>query len=74
MNLIERLPIDPCPLLAARVRPAALAMRMRLCAADLVPGGLVCIEQGSTRRLWVVQSVTEGAGDGCVELSLIPRP
>ncbi len=50
------------------------AMTIRLVAADVRRGRLVSIDTGNDCRLWVVDQVTEGAGDGCVELTLIASP
>lgn len=52
----------------------ARTLTVRLSVADLTCGGVISIKQGTAHRLWVVDHVMEGAGDGCMELTLRPQP
>jgi len=68
----------------ARLRPVAPHRRtvsmtsrpliLRLNATGLQVGRLISTQQGSACCLWVVESVTDGAGDGCVEVTLRLQP
>lgn len=58
---------------ARMITMTARPLTLRLCAADLVCGGLVSTQQGTAHRLWVVHEVIQGAGDGCVEITLRPH-
>jgi hypothetical protein len=62
--------------LVAPARPGVQAgrtLKIRLSAADLARGGVITIQQGASHHLWVVDDVLEGAGDGCIELTLKPH-
>lgn len=53
-------------------QPAQI-LHLRLAINDLHCGRWVSTRQGDTEQLWVVQSLTTGAGDGCMELTLAPQ-
>jgi len=56
-----------------RLAAALLTSRplvLRLNVAGLQAGRLVSTQQGGASCLWMVESVTDGAGDGCVEVTL----
>lgn len=64
--------------LGSRVKVRAAApttdlLVVRLPLEDLHSGSWISTREGDAERLWVVQLVTPGAGDGCVELALVPH-
>lgn len=80
VNALRELPRVAClpgnlaTAVQARVAaPASDLLYMRLSLDDLHSGAWISTRQGDTERLWIVQLVTPGAGDGCVELTLAPH-
>lgn len=52
--------------------PTAPTLTLRLSAADLQRGGVISTADGTWRNLWIVETVSPAAGDGCMELTLKP--
>lgn len=48
-------------------------IQLRLTGQDLRCGAWVSTREGDVQRLWVVEAIMTGAGDGCVELTLRPQ-
>ena len=47
-------------------------IHLRLPLEDLHCGAWVSTREGNAQRLWVVEAINGGAGDGCIELTLAP--
>lgn len=48
-------------------------VHIRLALQDLHCGAWISIREGHLQRLWVVEAISSGNGDGCVELTLAPK-
>ena len=48
-------------------------IRLRLPEQDLRCGDWISTWEGDLQRLWVVEAINTGAGDGCIELTLAPK-
>lgn len=62
------------------IRPNVLAtlpddgrVHIRLAIPELRCGAWISTREGQFERLWVVEAISTGAGDGCVELTLVPK-
>lgn len=59
------------------IRPAVVQdpvrVQIRLSVRDLRCGAWISTREGHVERLWVVEAITTGSGDGCVELTLSPK-
>jgi hypothetical protein len=70
----QQVQLRPVTLRRRTVAMTARPLILRLNATGLEAGRLISTQQGSACCLWMVESVTDGAGDGCVEVTLRLQP
>jgi hypothetical protein len=60
-------PVGPAPV------PDDGRVHIRLAVQDLRCGAWISTREGHLERLWAVEAISTGMGDGCVELTLVPK-